>query len=40
MDDIRERLKQDRYEIDLDAVARALIERLLAWRADSARKTT
>lgn len=32
VNEIRERVEQDEYEIDADAVARALVERLLAGR--------
>jgi hypothetical protein len=32
MNEIRERVQQDQYVIDADAVARALVERLLAGR--------
>ena len=33
MSDIRERVEREQYKVDNDAVARALIERLLAGRA-------
>ncbi len=33
MNEIRERVEHDQYEIDSDAVARALVERLLAGRS-------
>ncbi len=36
MNEIRERVEQDQYEIDSEAVARALVERLLAGRTISA----
>ena len=33
MNEIRERVESDRYEVDSDAVARALLERLMAGSA-------
>ena len=37
MNEIRERLEREEYEVDVEAVARALVERLLAGRTTSSR---